>query len=76
MSDKTLFTMKLIFALAVIAGLCSLAISGADAMTLKIVQASGGLNVRTAPGVEAQAVYMLDDCETVVVLEERNGGRW
>ena len=72
-NDKALFTMKLIFTLAVIAGLCAIAVNGADAMTLKIVQASGGLNVRAEPSVEAKAVYLLENCETVVVLEERQG---
>ena len=73
MNDKTLFAAKLIFTLAVIAGLCSLAITGADALTVRQVQARGGLNVRTEPSVEAKAVYLLDDCETVIVLEWLDG---
>ena len=73
MNDKTLFAAKLIFTLAVIAGLCSLVITCADALTVRQVQARGGLNVRAEPRVEAKAVYLLDDCETAVVLEWRDG---
>ncbi len=73
MNDKALFTIKIIITLGVIVGLCALAISGADAMSLKIVQASGGLNVRQEPTIESKAIYLLDDCETVVVLEWRDG---
>ena len=40
---------------------------------VKLVQARGGLNVRSAPSIEAKAIYLLDDCTTVVVLEEANG---
>lgn len=40
---------------------------------VKLVQARGGLNVREAPGRAAKAIYLLEDCTTVVVLEEANG---
>ena len=73
MSDKALFIIKIIFTLGLITSMCALAIGSADAMTLRIVQASGGLNVREAPTTEAKAVYLLDDCETVIVLEWRDG---
>lgn len=40
---------------------------------VKLVQARGGLNVREAPGIHAKATYLLDDCTTVIVLEEADG---
>lgn len=72
MNDKALFTAKLIITLAIIAGLCSLAL-GADAMTVRLVQAKGGLNVREAPSMQAKIIYLLDDCETVIVLDRVDG---
>jgi hypothetical protein len=40
---------------------------------LKSVQAHGGLNVRESPSAEAKAIYLLEDTETVFVLEWQNG---
>lgn len=37
------------------------------------VVASGGLRVRTEPSLDGKVVYLLDDRETVLVLEERDG---
>ena len=75
MNDKLLFSLKLLVALAIIVGIACMAL---DAMaspdfTVQQVQARGGLNVRDAPGIEAEATYLLEDTETVIVLEERDG---
>lgn len=43
------------------------------ALEVRIVQAVGGLNVRQEPDISSRIVYLLDDCETVIVLEERCG---
>ena len=44
-----------------------------EPMTLATVQARGGLNVRSAPTHSADAVYLLDDCETVILLARMDG---
>lgn len=44
-----------------------------ETLTLATVQARGGLNVRSAPAPGADAVYLLDDCETVIVLARMDG---
>lgn len=54
--------------------LCAIHDALADEMlTLATVQARGGLNVRREPTTESPAVYLLEDCTTVVVLENQNG---
>ena len=75
MNDKVLFTMKLIFTLAVIAGLCALAADScaAEWVGTAIVQASGGLNVRQSPSIDAKPTYLLDNAEVVLVMEWQNG---
>lgn len=74
MSDKASFTIKLIFTLAVIAGLCAMAAdSYAEPITVMIVQASGGLNVREEPSVDSQSTYLLEDTETVIVRGWHDG---
>ena len=68
-TDKLLFTLKMLCALALICAVCALALaSNAEVL---LVQARGGLNVRESPSIEAKIVYLLDDCETVIVA-----GRW
>jgi len=72
--DKALFTFKLLVALCLITAIACLAAEGlAEPYTVRIVQASGGLNVRSEPTTSARAVYLLEDTETVVVLEWRDG---
>ena len=73
MSDKALFTIKMVLALGLLAALCALAVGDAEALTVRIVQASGGLNVRESPSVDSKSVYLLDNCQTVVILEQRDG---
>ena len=74
MNDKAVFTIKLIFLLAVIVGLCAIVMnSQSEPLHVMSVQASGGLNVRVEPSVDSTATYLLDDTETVIVLEWRNG---
>ncbi|MBR4929725.1 MAG: SH3 domain-containing protein [Bacteroidaceae bacterium] len=75
MNDKALFTLKLLFVLALIVGIACIALDAqADEwLAVKIVQARGGLNVRDQPGTEAKATYLLNDTETVLVLEWRDG---
>ena len=75
MNDKLLFTLKLLAAMAIIVGIACLALDAMSApdFTVRQVQARGGLNVREAPGIESKATYLLEDTETVIVLEERDG---
>lgn len=74
MNDKALFTIKLLFTLAVIAGMCAMVMhSQAEPFTVMSIQASGGLNVRKEPNVEATATYLLEDTETVIVQEWQDG---
>ena len=40
---------------------------------LRLVQAMGGLRVRDEPDLAGKVVYLLEDAETVIVFEERNG---
>lgn len=42
-------------------------------MEVRIVQARGGLNVRAAPDLAASTVYLLDNCQTVVVVGKLDG---
>ena len=75
MNNKLIFAIKLLVTLAIIAGIGCIALDAvADtSFTVRQVQARGGLNVREAPGIEFKAVYLLEDTETVIVLEERDG---
>jgi hypothetical protein len=41
--------------------------------SVKMVFASGGLNVRENPSIDSRAVYLLEDRETVIVLSELDG---
>ena len=45
----------------------------AEGLRVMQVQARGGLNVREAPSIRAKATYLLEDCTTVIVLEEADG---
>lgn len=70
-TDKLLFTLKMLCALALICAVCALALaSNAEVL---LVQARGGLNVRDSPSIEAKIVYLLDDCETFIVLDRVDG---
>lgn len=73
LTAKELFTLKVLVSVLLILAVLALAVAYADGWTVKLVQASGGLNVRKEPNIHAKAVYLLDDCETVIVLEERDG---
>ena len=73
MNDKGMFTIKLLFTLAVLIGLLALGSARCEEMSIRSVQARGGLNVRETPGIESKATYLLEDTETVIVLEERDG---
>lgn len=74
MNDKALFTIKLLFTLAVIVGLCAMAInSQAESISVMSVQARGGLNVRKEPNIDSKATYLLDDTETVIVRGWQDG---
>lgn len=74
MNDKAAFAIKLLFTLAVIAGLCAIVTnSQAEPFELRIVQAKGGLNVREEPNINAKIIYLLEDAETVIVQKWHNG---
>lgn len=74
MNDKAIFAIKLVFLLAVIVGMCAIVVnSQAEPLHVLSVQARGGLNVRESPSAEAQAVYLLEDTETVIVLGWQDG---
>lgn len=67
---KAMFAIKLLVTLCIIALIASLAADAmAEVWTVRSVQASGGLNVRCEPSIEARAIYLLEDAETVIVLE-------
>lgn len=73
-NNKALFTIKMVFLLAVIVGLCAIVMnSNAEPLQVMSVQARGGLNVREEPKVDSTATYLLQDTETVIVLEWQNG---
>ena len=72
--SKPIFIFKLLVTLGILVLVVCLAADAlAEIYEVRIVQASGGLNVREAPGIESKAVYLLEDTETVIVLEERDG---
>jgi len=74
MDSKPMFLYKLLVAACVLTlAVCLAADAMAEPLRVLIVQARGGLNVRASPGIDAKAVYLLDDCETVVILEEQDG---
>ena len=74
MNDKALFTIKLVFVLAVIVSLCAIVMnSKAEPYRVMSVQANGGLNVREEPSVDSTATYLLEDTETVIVMDWRDG---
>ena len=45
----------------------------AEELNVRIVQASGGLRVRDSPSISGNQVYLLDECETVVVYGWQDG---
>lgn len=72
--DKAMLACKLLVKLAILVALICLATDAlSEVLDVRIVQASGGLNVRKEPCVESQPIYLLEDCETVVVLYEQDG---
>lgn len=75
MKDNALFAIRLLFVLALIVTFIFVALDAqaAEFPPLKSVQAHGGLNVRESPSAEAKATYLLEDTETVFVLEWQNG---
>lgn len=75
MNGKTYCTIKLLLlALTLFVLLCMALDAQADEWySVKSVQARGGLNVREQPSIEANATYLLEDTETVILLESRDG---
>lgn len=74
MKCKALLLYKILLTVCVLVLAACFAIDAmAEALTVRIVQASGGLNVRTGPGAEYKPVYLLDNCETVIVVREQDG---
>lgn len=65
------FTILLILLLVLICIACSNA--HAEPLCVMSVQASGGLHVRSAPDMESNVVYLLEDTETVIVLDQCGG---
>ena len=73
-TDKGLVTSLLILALALIIAIsCANSARADGSLHVMLVQASGGLRVRDTPRLNGKQVYLLDDCETVVVYGWRNG---
>lgn len=75
MKDNVGFSIRLLFVLVLIVSFVCVALDAqaAEFPPLKSVQAHGGLNVRESPSAEAKAIYLLQDTETVFVLEWQNG---
>ena len=75
MTDKALFTFKLLAVLCIITLVACMAVDAlAEPIRLKSVQASGGLRVRQEPDRNSKPVYLLEDTETVIALFEL--GEW
>lgn len=75
MNGKSAFVIRLLFVLALIVSFACMALDAqaVEFPPLKSVQARGGLNVREHPSAESDATYLLEDTETVFVLEWQNG---
>lgn len=75
MKDNAGCIVRLLFMLALIVSFVCLTLTAqaAELPPLKIVWASGGLNVRESPNTEARATYLLENTETVFVIEWQNG---
>lgn len=69
MKDRGAFTLRLLVLLcAIVLAACMAVDAMADGLTVRIVQARGGLRVRDTPSADGRTVYLLEDCETVIVL--------
>lgn len=71
--SKALILLKLLIPALLILCILALAAANGECWTVKLVQASGGLNVREKPDIRSKVVYLLENCETVIVLEENSG---
>ena len=72
MNDKALFTIKLLFTLAVIVGLCAIASARAEILTVNVHEDSS-LRVRKGPGTEYQSNWSISPgAEVVVIRQEAN----
>jgi hypothetical protein len=73
-TDKGLVAFLLILVLVLIIAIsCANSARADSSRHVMLVQASGGLRVRDTPHLNGKQVYLLDDCETVVVYGWRNG---
>lgn len=74
MGSKPIFLFKVLTTVCILTLIACLAVDAmAETLNVRIVQASGGLNVRSGPGTEHTPVYLLDNCETVIVVQEQDG---
>lgn len=73
MTDKALFAIKLVFVLAVIAGMCAIAANGYACCATVRVHEDSSLNVRRGPGTEYKADSGLANGAKLHIVREVNG---
>lgn len=72
--DTLVTTLRLLMLLALIVIICMMVTGGnAEVLEVRTVQARGGLNVRVQPNINSRIIYLLEDTETVIVRERRDG---
>ena len=72
--SKPIFVFKILVTACVLALIACLAVDAlSEGLCVKIVQARGGLHVRSDPNADASIIYLLEDATTVIVLEYSNG---
>lgn len=72
-TDKALLAVKLLLLLAILCIAFSMAARAEESLTVMLVQARGGLRVHDAPDMDSPVHYLLDDCSTVIKLDEAEG---
>lgn len=72
-TDKALLAVKLLILLAILCIVFNAAARAEEWMTVLLVQARGGLRVHDEPSMESPVHYLLDDCSTVIKLDEVEG---
>lgn len=71
--DKALLAVRLLILLAILCIAFTAAAKADECLTVLLVQARGGLRVHDEPSMDSPVHYLLDDCSTVVKLDEVEG---
>lgn len=72
-TDKALLAFKLLLLIAVLCIAFTMAAKADECLTVLLVQARGGLRVHDEPSTDSPVHYLLDDCSTVVKVDEMEG---